>query len=540
MTTPLSRIAPRTGALDGPRVEHPSVTVVATGDDLPVPRDAEGRPRPESFTIAVDPAAVRIAAADPGGERYARALVDDLIAAGELRTGTISDWPELAERGVIEGFYGAPWTHAERLRLVEELGRLRMNRYVYAPKDDPYHRRRWRESYPEAEAAQLAELVTAARTAGVELVYALHPGLDMVHSDDTEHAALGRKARELHALGIRRFALLFDDIDEGLPDARDRERFGEGVAGAGRAHGESCTRFEAEVLWPLGLGGQLLMVPTDYAGSDANPYREGLSATLAERIGVFWTGDDIVVGAVTEDQTRRASAAFGGHPLVLWDNFPVNDFDRSRAFLGPLLGREAGLGRAGLDGIVANPMVEFEPSRFAIHTVAAWAWNPDAYDASTAAEAALHAVAGPDAEVLRPLVTAASSWPPSAPQHPELAAEVEAAFAEGGVVGSRLMAILAQLDALAGLEESTPLRVALRPWADAAPATTAVIRAALAYARGEGDADAVEAAWETARTARHGLAREVARAAAERALGHALPDRTRPVGEPAAAEAAGD
>ncbi len=540
MSTALSPVAPRSGALDGPPVENPPVAVVAESERLRVPRDDAGRPRPEGFAIAVAGEGVRIVAADAAGERHARRLVDELLAAGELRTGEVADWPELAERGVIEGFYGAPWTHAERLRLLAELGRLRMNRYVYAPKDDPYHRRRWRESYPEAEGAALAELAAAATAAGVELVYALHPGLDMVHSDDADHAALARKARELHALGIRRFALLFDDIDEGLPDARDRERFGEGVAGAGRAHGASCTRFEAEVLGPLGLGGRLLMVPTDYAGSDASPYRDGLVETLGTGIGVFWTGDDIVVGAVTEEQTARAARAFGGHPLVLWDNFPVNDFDRSRAFLGPLLGREPGLGRAGLDGIVANPMVEFEPSRFAIHAVAAWAWNPDAYDPAATAEAALHAVAGADAEALRPLVAAASSWPPSAPQHPALAAEVAAAVADGGVVGVRLAEMLAELDGLAGLEETTPLRTALRPWADAAPATTAVIRASLAHLRGETGADAVEAAWETARTARHGLARDVARTVAERALGHALPDRVRPEGEPAAAEAAGD
>ena len=540
VSTPLSLPAPRIGALDGARIPLPPIELVAETPELRVPRDEHDEPRAEGFAIEVRADAVRVVVADAAGERHARALLEQLGAAGELRTGTVADWPELAERGVIEGFYGAPWSHAERLRLVAELGRLRMNRYVYAPKDDPYHRRRWRESYPEAEGAALAELVAAAHAAGVELVYALHPGLDMVHSDDADHAALARKARELHALGIRRFALLFDDIDEGLPDARDCERFGEGVAGAGRAHGASCTRFEAEVLEPLGIGGRLLMVPTHYAGSDPTPYRDGLVETLAPGIGVFWTGDDIVVGAVTEVQTRRASRAFGGHPLVLWDNFPVNDFDRSRAFLGPLLGREPGLGRAGLDGIVANPMVEFEPSRFAIHTVAAWAWNPDAYDPAAAAEAALHAVAGVDAETLRPLVAAASSWPPSAPQHPELAAEVDAAVADEGRIGPRLAELLDALDGLAGLETTTPLRAALRPWADAAPATTAVIRAALAHVRGEASADAVEAAWETARTARHGLARDVARAVAERTLGRALPDRVRPEGEPAAAEAAGD
>lgn len=540
MSTALSFFPPRSGALDGAPLPRAAVSLVEEGAELALPRDEAGRIRPESFVLSADEAGVRVVAADAAGERHARALVEALHAAGELRAGVVADWPELAERGVIEGFYGAPWTHAERLRLVAELGLLRMNRYVYAPKDDPYHRKRWRESYPAEAAAQLAELVATAAAAGVELVYALHPGLDIVHSDDADQAALARKARELHELGIRRFALLFDDIDEGLPDARDRERFGDGVAGAGRAHGATCTRFEREVLQPVGLGGRLLMVPTDYAGSGETPYRAALAEQLADDIGVFWTGDDIVVGAVTEEQTRSASRAFGGHPLVLWDNFPVNDFDRSRAFLGPLLGRDSGLGRAGLSGIVANPMVEFEPSRFAIHTVAAWAWNPGAYDPAAAAEAALHAVAGADAEGLRSLVAAASSWPPSAPQHPQLAAEVDAAFAAAGVIGARLAAMLDELDALAGLEPTTPLRAALSPWAEAAPATTAVIRAALAHVRGEGDADAVEAAWESARTARHGLARDVARAAAERALGRTLPDRVRPEGEPAAAEAAGD
>jgi hypothetical protein len=441
-------------------------------------------------------------------------------------------------RGVIEGFYGAPWSHAERLRLLAELGRLRMNRYVYAPKDDPWHRERWREPYPEAEAAGLAELAATGHAAGVEVVYALHPALDMVHSDDADHAALGRKVRQLHALGIRRFALLFDDIPEGLAHPRDATRWGTGPEAAGRAHGATCARFEAEVLVPLGLGGTLLMVPTDYAGSDASPYRDGLSSTLGADTGVFWTGDDIVVGAVTADQARRAARAFGGRPLVLWDNFPVNEFDRSRAFLGPLLGRDPGLPRAGLAGIVANPMVEFEPSRFAIHTVAAWALDPAGYNPGVAAEAALQAVAGPDAEALRPLVAAASSWPPSAQQYPELATAVDASFADGGRETATLTALLAGLEGLESLDSSTPLRAALRPWAEAGPQTVAVIRASLAHARGEAADPA--GAWEETRTAGHGLARDVARAAAQRALGRELPDCVHPEGDPAAQVAAGD
>jgi hypothetical protein len=433
----------------------------------------------------------------------------------------------LAIRGVIEGFYGEPWSHEQRLRVLREIGSWGMNRYVYAPKDDLYHRRRWRDPYPDDEAQRLSELATAARSAGVELVYALHPALDLVHADEADHEAIAAKIRALHGIGFRRFALLFDDVDEILGDARDRDRWGSDAAGTGRMHGATCARVETEVLAPLGLAGTLLMVPTDYAGSGHSGYRHGLGETLPRDTTVMWTGDDVVVGVVTAEHIAGAAAAFGHRPLALWDNFPVNDFDPARAFLGPLLGRTGLAPEAGLSGILANPMVQCEPSRFALHTIATWARDPGAYDPAAAAEQALHAVAGKDAEALRPLVAAASSWPPSAPQHPELAAAVDAAF-----TGSRepLDAMLADLRSLADLRGpadlplDTPLIQALHPWAVAAVATADVITAAVGYARGEASEDAVTRAWERARTARHSLARDVARAAAERALGRALPD----------------
>lgn len=424
-------------------------------------------------------------------------------------------------RGVIEGFYGEPWSHEERLRLLADLGAWGMNRYVYAPKDDARHRARWREPYPADEAARLGELALAGREAGVEVVYALHPGLDMTYSAEADHAAIAEKLRALHALGIHRFALLFDDIEYGLVDPRDLERWGAGPAGSGRAHGATCARVEAEVLAPLGLAGTLLMVPTDYAGSGRSEYRDGLAETLPADTVVMWTGDDIVVGAITAEHARGASAAFGGRPLLVWDNFPVNDFDRSRAFLGPLVGRDPALPEAGVVGILSNPMVEYEPGRFGMRAVAEWALDPAGYSAEAAAEHALHDVAAADAEALRPLVAAASSWPPSAPQHPALTAAVDAAFAGDTAEAERM---LAELRGLAGIPATSPLTRALRPWAVAGSLTAAVISAALAHARGEAPEDEVEAAWEAARMARHGLARDVARAAAERSLGRVLPD----------------
>jgi protein O-GlcNAcase/histone acetyltransferase len=84
--------------------------------------------------------------------------------------------------GVVEGFYGRPWTPAQRHALVRRLGALGLNTYLYAPKDDLRHRARWREAYPAGEAAALRDLIAACGAAGVEFVYALAPGLDPAYA----------------------------------------------------------------------------------------------------------------------------------------------------------------------------------------------------------------------------------------------------------------------------------------------------------------------------------------------------------------------
>ena len=85
-------------------------------------------------------------------------------------------------RGVVEGFYGPPWSHADRLWMLERLGRWDMNLYVYAPKDDPLHRDRWREPYADPALDEFRALVRAGERAGVEVGFALSPGLSIRYS----------------------------------------------------------------------------------------------------------------------------------------------------------------------------------------------------------------------------------------------------------------------------------------------------------------------------------------------------------------------
>lgn len=393
----------------------------------------------------------------------------------------------LAWRGVVEGFYGRPWTFDERVTFFGFAREAGFTSYIYAPKFDPFHRDSWRDPYPEEELSSIAELNSRAAENGVTFVYAISPALSMRFADDDDHAALAAKCRQLLDAGIRSFALLFDDVPTELPHAADRERFGADARGTGRAHGNAARRFRDGFLLPNGIDEPLLVCPTDYAGTAGSPYRDGLAEDLPVDARVLWTGADIVVGEITRDDVDRAAESYG-RDLVLWDNFPVNDFDRSRVFLGPLTGRLGDVAGSRLVGIAANPMVEAAPSRFALATVAEWAADPAAYDPQAAAERAYRLVTG-GADGLRALVAASSSWPPSAPPSAELAALLARALPDGpqgagdaGDQGDHRGALdaLDAFDALAewmrALADTTAagapadLAETLRPWIDAARA----------------------------------------------------------------------
>ncbi len=95
--------------------------------------------------------------------------------------------------GVVEGFYGRPWTVEQRKRLFSRMGlEFGMNTYLYAPKDDSKHRAYWRDLYLIEEAEALRELIEACEKFNINFVYAISPGLDITYSSQKEQAILRR------------------------------------------------------------------------------------------------------------------------------------------------------------------------------------------------------------------------------------------------------------------------------------------------------------------------------------------------------------
>jgi hypothetical protein len=266
---------------------------------------------------------------------------------------------------VVEGFYGSPWSHAERLELIRFCAAEGLSTWVHAPKDDPYHRARWRELYPEDELAALAELVGSCAAAGVSFAYALAPGLDIDYEDERELEAAATKCEQLRGAGVRTFQLLWDDVEH----RHDPER-------SGTLQAEWSNRFAAAVA----RSGSLVVCPMGYAGTGDSPYRRAFAAVLDRDMVVYWTGPEVVSLAIAREELDAAAARFGGHQLMLWDNYPVNDFAPETLYLGPLRGRDPRLAEEPCAGLIANAMVQAVPSKLALATVAEWAHDPQAYD----------------------------------------------------------------------------------------------------------------------------------------------------------------
>ncbi len=124
----------------------------------------------------------------------------------------INDAPVFAYRGVVEGFYGTPWSHAVRLALIDFCGKYKMNTYIYGPKDDPYHSSpNWRLPYPENEMKDIKELVAACKKNRVDFVWAIHPGKDIKWNEE-DYQNLKHKLDLMYQAGVKSFAIFFDDI----------------------------------------------------------------------------------------------------------------------------------------------------------------------------------------------------------------------------------------------------------------------------------------------------------------------------------------
>jgi hypothetical protein len=421
-----------------------------------------------------DGGTVALAGADPDGTFHAAQTLRQLAAGGFLPGVVLRDWPAMKVRGVIEGFYGTPWSQQDRLAALDFDARVKFNTYVYSPKDDPYLRARWRDPYPAPQLAQIRTLVDRAAADHVRFTYALSPGLSACYSDPADAHALVAKFESLWAIGVRAFAVPLDDISYGdWHCADDRAHYGTGPAAAGTAQADLLNQVQRQFIATHPGVRPLEFVPTEYHDSASSPYKTAIRTKLDRAVVVEWTGFRVVAPAITPADAAAARKLYG-HDLLVWDNYPVNDYVTNRLLLGPYVGRDPGLS-GGLAGITANPMIQEEASKIALFGVAAYTWHPDGYDPNAAWTAALHAVGGKAYGALR--VFAENSYssriqPTESPTLAPMITDFWTAWAKGDVgnTAATLSSYFATMAAApaqlrSGVDNAT-LVTEIAPWLD--------------------------------------------------------------------------
>ena len=358
---------------------------------------------PEGYAVLIEPGKLTIYANDEAGRYYARQSIiqmlynvkdatlahNDVFAdkslrevtqLGELPMGILVDWPDLPFRGVVEGYYGAPWSFESRCSIFRFMGRNKMNLYIYAPKDDPYHHGQGcYQPYPAQKAAELRDLVKYARQNGVRFVWAIHPANTVRwHENEGRNQleALCTKLRQMYELGVRDFGVLVDDSS--------------GEIGKPERQVQLCNYIlENFIRKHPDVNQTLIMCPTGYNRSWTNErFLQTLGGGLDKSIPIMWTGDTVVHDITLSGQkwvNQRVQ-----RPTFIWWNWPCNDFKRSRLSMGRTYGLDTAPDMKNqMSGFVANPMEHAEASKVGLFGVANYSWNIDAFESRTTWEAGM-------------------------------------------------------------------------------------------------------------------------------------------------------
>ena len=327
----------------------------------------------EGYYLAVEKDKVVIAGNDGSGTFYGVQTFRRIASQPNVMCVTISDYPSVPQRGLVEGYYGNPYSEADRMGLFKMFGETKMNVYIYGPKDDKYHKDKWREEYPAAEAAKITDYINAAKANKVEFVWAIHPGND-IQWNDTDRQNIVRKLKAMYKLGVRTFAVFFDDVWGG-----------EGTRGDKQA--ELMNYITDELNKSYNDINPCIICPTQYnRGWSSGDYLTTLGTTMNKEVRIMWTGNS-VVDMINKSDMQWINQQIGRKAFI-WLNYPVNDYCINHLLLGPTYGNDLDIADM-LSGFTANPMEYAEASKLSLFSIADYNWNMPAYDADESWEAAM-------------------------------------------------------------------------------------------------------------------------------------------------------
>lgn len=344
---------------------------------------------------------------DKGSEFYAFATLEQILEqtdGNSIRQITFEDYSHTQYRGIVEGFYGHPYSVENRISLFEFCKRFKMNVFVYGPKSDPYHLGNWRDDYPTSLTEQqrffgmitqddLKTMVQAAKACNVDFIWAAHPGLQQGISFSNESAmapgidALMKKFDHLYNLGVRGFGVFIDDMTY-TPSGDMQAHLANEVQVKIRER--YTTDNTDDQVAPL------FFVPTAYALNYGASYTLNNLKKVDSEVVIAFTGYDCfsnIRPSAIDDMAGRV----GRNPVMWWNN-PVNDDHDDRIYMRELTTHWT-IEKPGaintLNGLILNPMCQAQASKIALFGAADYSWNPNAFDVRKNWEEVFHRIAEP-------------------------------------------------------------------------------------------------------------------------------------------------
>lgn len=286
--------------------------------------------------------------------------------------------------GVIEGFYGRPWSVPQRERMIDLLATWKLNTFLCSPKDEPNHRIYWQEPFSDLALAKIRNLVDRGANIGVDVGTSLSPGLTLEYSNPDHLDSQLHRLTQLSAIGCSLVGIFLDDIPGELQTEEDKRKFSSIVDAQ-----LYFTNSLYEKALSQGISMEFIVCPTQYHGIGNEEYISTFGSGLNQNLKLMWTGRQICSPTLTYSDAQILEKSTKHQPFY-WDNYPVNDVAMTyQLHIGPLRGRDPEI-IGNMSGYLANPMELFESSLIPLRTMADFFNNPDAYDPDKSWNAAVN------------------------------------------------------------------------------------------------------------------------------------------------------
>lgn len=345
----------------------------------------------DSYTLWIDNGEIVILGKNTDAAYYgvtSLKRIFEQLEENTVKNLTLKDYAEIEFRGFIEGYYGNPWSKADRIDLMKFGGEIKMNQYVFAPKDDPYHNAKWRDLYPTEEdpdgsdITDITELARAGNESKCFFVYALHPFQNNPLTEENYAADLEvvkNKFAQVIEAGVRQVAILEDDASaNGRWSADTLARLLTDIENWLKEMKKTYPDLKTDLLfcpgWMAYANGM-----TDSNNSDVQKIKQ-IYEKSPDEVRMVMTGGKVwgeVNDAFSDNfYARLAETSKGGSYPYLWVNWPCNDNTHNSLIMGGhnyIL--HEGISPEKYQGVILNPMQHSEPSKVAIFTASDYLWK---------------------------------------------------------------------------------------------------------------------------------------------------------------------